>query len=98
MDKFQAFRCFKEDKKIYGKLTEITLEDLDKGDLIVEAKYSSVNFKDALGATGKGHIFKKFPINGGIDVSGIVLESKSPSFKKGDLVDCFFSDQPNNIF
>ena len=86
MDKFQAFRCFKEDKKIYGKLTEITLEDLDKGDLIVEAKYSSVNFKDALGATGKGHIFKKWPINGGIDVSGIVLESKSPSFKKGDLV------------
>ena len=64
MDKFQAFRCFKEDKKIYGKLAEITLEDLDKGDLIVEAKYSSVNFKDALGATGKGQIFKKWPING----------------------------------
>ena len=39
-----------------------------------------------MGATGKGQIFKKWPINGGIDVSGIVFESQSPFFKKGDSV------------
>ena len=86
MDNFQAFRCFKEDKAVYGKLTELSLNDLDPGDLVIEAKYSSVNFKDALGATGKGQIFKKWPINGGIDVSGIVYDSKTPLFKKGDQV------------
>ena len=60
MEKFQAFRCFREEKKVYGKLTEITMEDLDPGDLVIETKYFSVNFKDALGGTGKRQIFKKW--------------------------------------
>jgi len=86
MSKFQAFRCFREDKNISAKLTELSIDDLDSGDLVIEAKYSSVNFKDALGATGKGQIFKKWPINPGIDVSGVVSDSQSPLFKKGDNV------------
>jgi NADPH2:quinone reductase len=54
--------------------------------VVIRARYSSVNFKDALGATGKGAIFKKFPIIGGIDVSGEIESSVNPKFKKGDPV------------
>ncbi|MEE2742991.1 MAG: YhdH/YhfP family quinone oxidoreductase [Bdellovibrionota bacterium] len=86
MDSFNAFRVYKKDKKISGLLEKTTLEELDQGDVVIKAHYSSINFKDALGALGKGQIFKKFPTIGGIDVSGVVESSDNPKFKKGDSV------------
>src|SRR5690606_27010831 len=46
----------------------------------------SINYKDALGVLGAGQIFKSFPIIGGIDVAGDVVESNSDKFKTGDKV------------
>lgn len=43
---------------------------LGSGTIWIRAEYSSVNFKDALGATSSGKIYKKFPLIGGIDVAG----------------------------
>ncbi|MDC0255947.1 YhdH/YhfP family quinone oxidoreductase [Bacteriovoracales bacterium] len=86
MDSFNAFRVYRKDKKISGLLEKTTLEELDQGDVVIKAYYSSINFKDALGALGKGQIFKKFPTVGGIDVSGVVESSENPKFKKGDSV------------
>jgi len=86
MDPFNVFRIYKNDKSISGVLEKTSLKDLDQGDVVIRARYSSVNFKDALGATGKGAIFKKFPIIGGIDVSGEIESSDNPKFKKGDPV------------
>jgi NADPH2:quinone reductase len=86
MDSFNAYRFYKKDKTISGTLEKTSLKELDQGDVVIRARYSSVNFKDALGATGKGAIFKKFPIIGGIDVSGEIESSDNPKFKKGDSV------------
>lgn len=58
----------------------------EKGRLVVEVLYSSINYKDALGFTSRGKIFKKFPIIPGIDLCGEIKEGESDQFKVGDLV------------
>lgn len=62
------------------------MDQLSDGDLTIECHYSSVNYKDALAGTGKGKIASRFPIVGGIDVAGVVLDSDHKDFKEGDEV------------
>jgi putative YhdH/YhfP family quinone oxidoreductase len=61
-------------------------EQLDPGEVAVRVQYASVNFKDALAATGKGKIIRRFPCVGGIDASGVVESSSTPRFQAGDNV------------
>ena len=56
------------------------------GEVKVKVEYSSLNYKDALAVTSVGSIFKKFPIIGGIDVAGEIVETRSSKFKVGDPV------------
>ena len=67
-------------------LQKLNLEDLDKNDVLIRVKYSALNFKDALSATGNKGITKEFPHTPGIDGAGIVQRSSSDKFKKGDEV------------
>lgn len=64
----------------------LTREQLDAGEVLIAVAYSSVNYKDALAATGAGKIIRRFPCIGGIDLSGVVLESADARFKTGDRV------------
>jgi NADPH2:quinone reductase len=65
---------------------QLTLDDLSPGDVVIRAAYSSVNYKDALAATGAGKIVRRFPLVGGIDVAGVVESSSAPHFRRGDPV------------
>lgn len=73
-------------KRVEHRLEQLDLEHLSEGDVVVRVHYSGVNYKDALAATGKGAILKKFPLNAGIDFSGVVESSKAPQYSKGDQV------------
>jgi len=86
MDHFRVYRVYNEQGKIQGKLEESAIEDLSPGEVILKAEYSSVNYKDALAATGAGKIIRNFPLIAGIDVAGRVLSSEVPRFKAGDQV------------
>jgi NADPH2:quinone reductase len=87
MDAFKAFRIFQNaDNTSGGKLVELGLKDLDAGEVVIAAHYSSVNYKDALAATGAGKVVRRFPCVGGIDVSGKVISSSDARFKNGDEV------------
>jgi alcohol dehydrogenase len=55
---------------------------------VVRVAYSSVNYKDALAATGAGRIIRRFPCVGGIDLSGTVTESSDGRFRRGDAIIC----------
>jgi putative YhdH/YhfP family quinone oxidoreductase len=88
MEKFKAYRIREVEKKAVGAFEEMALDDLDSGELVVRVAYSSVNYKDALAATGAGKIIRRFPCVGGIDLSGTVTESSDPGFKRGDAVIC----------
>ena len=88
MAKFKAFRIYNEDGKVQARLVETTLEELDPGEVVIKTAYSSVNFKDALAATGAGRIIRRFPCIGGVDVAGSVVSSTDARFKEGDAVLC----------
>lgn len=85
-ERFKAYRAHQQGDKIICLVENITLDDLNSGEVIIRSAYSSVNYKDALGAVGTPGIFKRFPIVAGIDVSGVVESSSDSRFKAGDLV------------
>ncbi|MES2859160.1 MAG: YhdH/YhfP family quinone oxidoreductase [Pseudomonadota bacterium] len=84
--RFQAFRIHDDDAGYRSGIEEIGLDELNPGEVVVKTAYSSVNFKDALAGTGEGKILRRFPLVGGIDVSGHVVASSDPAFKEGDAV------------
>lgn len=83
---FKAFRIFQENGKIQGRLVDVALNELSPGAVEIKAAYSSVNYKDALAATGAGKIIRRFPVIGGIDVSGTIASSSDPNFREGEPV------------
>lgn len=83
---FRAFRLFDEGGRVQGRVVDLTLDDLNPGAVVIRAAYSSVNYKDALAATGQGKIVRRFPLVGGIDVAGTVESSTDLRFRKKDPV------------
>lgn len=77
---------YEQDGKSAGRFVELTLDDLDPGEVVIRTHYSSVNYKDALAATGAGKVIRRFPCVGGVDVSGVVESSSDDRFKAGDSV------------
>lgn len=86
MPGFRAFRIHNENDQVHGALVDATLDELSPGEVVIRAAYSSVNYKDALAGTGTGKILRRFPLIGGIDVSGVVDSSTDPRFNPGDEV------------
>lgn len=87
-DTFRAFRIHQDDAGHRAGIETLRLDDLSPGEVVVQAAFSSVNYKDALAGTGKGRILRTFPLVGGIDVAGHVIASSDPAFKEGDAVLC----------
>lgn len=83
---FLACRVFNQSGEVSHQLTEMSVDELSAGDVVIKVHYSSVNYKDALAATGRGKILKQFPLNAGIDLAGEVISSESDEFKQGDKV------------
>lgn len=86
MEGFRAFRIHQQGGKIVSRMETITLDALSDGDVVVRVRYSTINFKDALAATGAGKILRRYPLVGGIDLSGEVVTSTDPAFKPGQKV------------
>lgn len=84
------FRCYlvtkTDDGKFRGEVTERTIDDLPTGDVLVRVAFSSLNYKDALSATGHPGVTREFPHVPGIDAAGTVVESRSPDWRPGDEV------------
>ncbi|WP_037372610.1 YhdH/YhfP family quinone oxidoreductase [Anaerovorax odorimutans] len=62
------------------------ISSLPSGDVLINVKYSSLNYKDALSATGNKGVTRKYPHTPGVDAAGIVKESTNENFKIGDQV------------
>lgn len=87
MNPFKAFVINQgEDRKVVSAMTTMTSAELDAGEVLIRVHYSSINYKDALAATGAGKIIRRFPCAGGIDMSGEVVESADARFRPGDKV------------
>jgi NADPH2:quinone reductase len=75
MQPFKAFRIHSDKGGDDARLETIGLDDLADGDVIIRGEYSSINYKDALAATGAGRILRRYPLIGGVDIAGTVEES-----------------------
>jgi putative YhdH/YhfP family quinone oxidoreductase len=85
--KFKAMVIQETEKNIFARsIMERDTSDLPDGDVLINVKYSSLNYKDALSSTGNKGVTKNYPHTPGIDAAGIVDECRSGKFKKGDEV------------
>jgi NADPH2:quinone reductase len=83
---FRACRVFEEAGRVVPRLVEMRTDQLSPGDVLIRVHWSGVNFKDALAVTGRGKILRRFPLNAGVDASGVVESSSDPRFCAGDPV------------
>lgn len=83
---FKAYMIHQEEGKVASRFVDMDDAQLDPGEVTVKVAWSSVNYKDALAASGAGRIIRRFPCVGGIDLAGTVVESKDGRFAPGDEV------------
>ena len=74
-----------ETKAVAAVMTELPLAEIGDGDLLVKVTHSSVNYKDGLAATGTAPIARRYPLVGGIDAAGVVVQAAG-SHREGDQV------------
>jgi len=90
MDKSKQFKALVVEKTDAGQfvrnIKDRCLDDLPPGDLVIRVNYSSLNYKDALSATGNPGVTRQFPHTPGIDAAGEVISCESSAFAVGDKV------------
>ena len=87
MSTYKAFEVREEtEKKFVGAIVEKSALELAEGSVSIEVHYSSVNYKDALSASGSKAVTREYPHVPGIDAAGKVLASTDSHFAVGDEV------------
>jgi len=86
ISQFNAYRVNEQDGQSSASFVQMSLDDLDPGEVVIQTHYSSVNYKDALAATGAGKVIRRFPCVAGVDAAGLVCSSSDTRFKQGDAV------------
>jgi len=90
MAETSKFSCFLVEKNadgaFHGAVVERQVDDLPPGEVLIRVDYSSLNYKDALSASGNPAVTRKFPHVPGIDAVGTVETSSSPAWQAGDAV------------
>lgn len=86
MDRFRAYRIDEKDGKVVAGFEDMTIDELTEGDVVIKVSHSTINYKDALAATGAGRILRRYPLNGGIDLAGEVVSSNDADLAPGTPV------------
>ena len=86
-DRFKGILLTRDENKVMSvNVTELGLDDLMEGDVVVEVEWTTINYKDGLAITGKGPVVRRWPMVPGIDCAGTVVSSENERFKAGDKV------------
>lgn len=86
MNSFKAFRIHTEGDGVRAGFEQLGIDQLSPGNVVIRVEYSSINYKDALAATGAGKILRTSPLVGGIDLAGRVAASTDARYREGDAV------------
>ena len=86
MESFRAFRIDQDNDKIIAGFCELSLDDLTAGEVVIKVSHSTINYKDALAATGAAKILRTYPLVGGIDLAGTVVSSEDERLEPGSEV------------
>lgn len=83
---FKAFRVEEENEKFSSAIKEMPFTELEQGDVLVKVHYSSLNYKDALSASGNKGVTRNYPHTPGIDAVGTIVSSTSNKFYNNEAV------------
>ena len=86
MEDFRAYRIDQQNGEIIAGFATLNLDHLSAGDIVIKVSHSTINYKDALAATGAGKILRSYPLVGGIDLAGTVVSSEDERFSEADAV------------
>lgn len=86
MDAFKALVVRKSDEDVSYGVESVERESLDEGSVLIKVNYSSLNYKDMLATQPKGGVIRRYPMIPGIDLSGVVVETKDDSLQVGQEV------------
>lgn len=97
-DFFNALYVQEKDGEYSRSCKQISFNELPENEVTIRVHYSSLNYKDALSASGLNHVTRSYPHIPGIDASGIILEDLSGTFSVGDEVIVTGQDLGTNTF
>ncbi|MDQ0272805.1 acrylyl-CoA reductase family protein [Cytobacillus purgationiresistens] len=83
---FKALVVDKQEEQFSVEIKKRQISDLPQGEVLIQVKYSGVNYKDSLAGIPDGNIVTSYPMIPGIDLAGVVVSSDDPKFKEGDEV------------
>jgi putative YhdH/YhfP family quinone oxidoreductase len=83
---YKAFVTKESDDGFTNSIEDLSTSNLQSNDLLVKVSYSSLNYKDALSASGNKGVTREYPHTPGIDAVGKVVESNSSDFKVGENI------------
>lgn len=87
IEKYRAYEVSEtKPGEFNGSVIEKDISTLPENDVLIRVLYSSLNYKDALSASGNKGVTKQYPFTPGVDAAGIVKKSTNPAFKEGDKV------------
>lgn len=86
MSQFKALLVSEENGAFVPRVVERDTSELPGGDVLVRVQYSSLNYKDALSASGNRGVSRNYPHTPGIDAAGVVEDSRVAEFAVGDEV------------
>ena len=81
-----TFRCYLVDEEKRGAISKLPMDSLPAGEVLIRGRYSSLNYKDALAATGHPGVARRLPHVPGIDVAGCVEQCATEDFQPGEQV------------
>ena len=84
--KYKAFFTQETESGFSNSIESLSIADLEENDLLIKVSYSSLNYKDALSASGNKGVTRNYPHTPGIDAVGEVVKSNSSDFKDGDKI------------
>ncbi|WP_068825876.1 YhdH/YhfP family quinone oxidoreductase [Pseudomonas sp. BMS12] len=86
MSSFKALLVSEENGTFVPQVVQRDTAELPADEVLIRVQYSSLNYKDALSASGNRGVTRSFPHTPGIDAAGVVAESAVAEFSAGDEV------------
>ena len=83
---YKALITSEKDKSFTNSIEIKHTESLPENDTLIKVKFSSLNYKDALSASGNKGVTRNYPHTPGIDAAGIIEKTTGSKFKIGDEV------------
>ena len=96
--KYNALVTTEDNKSFINSIEKRDISTLPDNDTLIKVKFSSLNYKDALSASGNKGVTRNYPHTPGIDAAGIIEETTSKNFQVGDEVIITGYDMGMNTF